>query len=468
MRRTLGEDMRPKPLVGLIAISGLALALTGLTYLPTADAQNYRMLALGSFAVSMMCFAAIYISWGRDLLRGPVLFFTLFLLFHLGLIWTLGLGGEVPVFAVSPTADLWVRTPFLGQAVWLSCLGAVVYTAVCVAMRPQGSSETTGSLTADESGPRLGAVGIIMELSGLGVLVATLMSSGGLALLTGGYVQFLESAQSAGVAYSIWLIGTGACLSQVGTRKIRRIGLSSFATYAVIFFPLGLRGSVLFPLLVLLAIRAMTGRRLRAIYLAVGAVGALALASVVRLSRVGLETNQDSSWYSSALSTISELGFSLRPTVEALRWEASGMSHTMFVSFFAVPIRTVEKVIGWHGGPPAVDMRLFNVKVFTLAGPIGGSPIAEGYDAAGTWGLVIVMAILAIVICSVSKPKTLDSVSVSRFAVVMLPVVVAVRNSFAPVVVQVSLGLAILYLSSLGARHSSSRSAPIESASLAG
>ena len=450
--------MRSKLIGSFSAVSALLIVILGTLSVSTAGPTDYQAMAIGSLVVSIICYVAVYVAWGRDFLCGPTIYLTLFSVFHLGLVWTLGFSGEGSVLAVSPLAGSWFRTSLLTHAVWLCCLAIIIFSVVAVVMRPRHERHVVLPTDREQrSSRRIGRSGLALELGGLTVLMATVISNGGLGLVTGGYIQFLESAQTSSFAYSIWLIGTGACLSQVGTRSIRRMGLLAFCLFAVIFFPIGLRGSVLFPGMVLLATCALTGRRFRTVYLGVGAAAALELAAVVRLSRVGLESSQSFSWYSPMVSTVTELGFSIRPTIEVLDWERMGRSHTMFVSFFAVPIRILEKYAGWHGGPPPLDERLFNVKVNTLVGPIGGSPVAEAFDAFGTFGVVLVLTLLAIAICYVSKPRSARSVDVGKFVVVMIPLVVAVRNSFAPVIVQLSLGLLILFVCQLPSRHAISR-----------
>jgi len=446
-----------KPIVGSIAI---ALAISGALYVGRSAPGDNRGLAIGSLLVATGCIVAVLNSWGRDLLGGPSLYLTLLLLFHFGLIWTLGFGSETTVSQVSPTSYVWVRSPYLQQSVTLACVAALTYTLVCVACARSAPVRAApypedSPLDREQSGPAaiIGQAGVLLELAGLGLLLWTVARLGGASLLKGGYLKFLESAETSGVSYGIWAVGIGACFTQLGRSATRRAGLVIFLAFAVVFFPLGLRGSVLFPAVVLLATRSRLGGRVRLAPLALGTLGVLTLASIVRVSRVtGADSADPGRWYSGAISTVTELGFSLRPVTEVLRWNDGGLPHTWFVSFIAVPLRLLEKLLEWHGGPPAVDPRLFNVKVATLAGPIGGSPIAEGYDAAGLFGVVVVAAGLAWLICRVSSPGRRGVVQDAAFPIVLLPLAIAVRNSFAPVVVQVAVGLAIVVVASKTAR----------------
>lgn len=434
-----------------VAIPGAAIvaAVVALWYLNELRPADDAAMAVASLAIALLCLFAVVRRWGGLVLRGPVVYLTLLILFHLGLVWTLGAFGETTVLDVAPFAAQWIRTQYFQPAVELSCLAVIVFSTVCVVFAPTNAAENTFAQPLDLDGDlrsgRVAAVGIAVELSGLVVLFFAVMGAGGLEVLSGGYLKFLEDAQSSGVAYGIWAIGLGACLSQLGPRSVRQVGVLVFFAFAAMMFPLGLRGSVLFPAVVLLTTRAMIGRHMRPVFLAAGSVVMLVIAAVVRQTRIG-GTVGGGPWYREAISTVTELGFSLRPAVEVLRWEDSGLPYSWFVTFVAVPIRLVERITGWHGGRPALDERLFNVKVNTLVGPIGGSPVAEGYDAAGWVGVVVVMVLIALAICWISRSNAERTRRLSMFPVVFLPLVIAVRNSFAPVLAQIIVGSVLVWL----------------------
>lgn len=427
----------------VVSYAALALAAVGIYFLYAASSGSYQSMAIASLFISAMCLVAVTRAWGRDLLQGPVLYLVLFLIFHLGIVWTLGFVGDDAVRQVSPTAFLWIRTGYFPTAVTLACVGAIVYSFVCTVLPRKPlvapTQPPTGLPRDRRMAVSLGTTGLLLEMIGLGLVFSSVVRAGGVSLLFGGYLKFLEAAQPSPLAYGIWAIGVGASLSQLGSRTTRKSGLTIFLLFALVMFPLGLRGSVLFPAAALLATRAALGQRLRPVYLGPGILAVLSLSSIVRTTRIAGPSG-GGDWYLGPISTITELGFSLRPTVEVLRWHDLGFPQTWFVSLVAVPIRLVERATNWRGGPPAVDDRLFNVKVSELAGPIGGSPVAEGYDAAGLLGTVVVMAIIALVICVISRQNTRGAMQVAMFPVVLLPLLIAVRNSFTPVIVQVIIG----------------------------
>ncbi len=301
------------------AYAALILAAAGVYYLHAARPQTDQSMAVASLLVSALCLTAVTRVWGRSLLQGPVLYLSLFLIFHLGIAWTLGFGGYEAVRQISPTAFQWIRSGYLPAAVTLACGGALVFSAVCTLLPPKQSG---GQIPREAAkGPpdvppdqrqlarSLGATGVALELVGLGLVLSSVISAGGVELLFGGYLQFLESAQPGDLAYGIWAIGVGASLSQLGTRGARRTGVTVFLLFSLVMFPLGLRGSVLFPAAVLLATRAALGERLRAAYLGVGVLAVLTLSAVVRTTRIG-GAGSAGEWYRAPISTITELGFS--------------------------------------------------------------------------------------------------------------------------------------------------------------
>lgn len=440
--------MSKKPVIHLVPFLSLITGVLGVTGLQSTGEQDFRSMAVISLAISASCVVLIASRWGTDITSGPLLYLVLFLLFHLGLIWTSGLVGEESVMNVSPTAYAWIRTPYIQPAVTLACGAALAFSATAAFLAPGDRLlfPTILNPTQDISAKRLARAGICLQIGGLTLLLITVLQSGGLGIIVGGYLSFLESAQSGGFAYGIWALGVGSCLSQLGTIMHRRMGLAVFLAFAVVLFPLGLRGSVLFPAVTLLATRAITGRRTRAIYLAAGGLAVLSLASIVRNTRVGGAVPAGDTWYSGALSTITELGFSLRPTIEVLHWADAGQSPTWFISFVAVPLRLFEKLSDWNGGPPDLDERLFNVKVNVLAGPIGGSPVAEAFDAAGVFGVFLVMVILAGAIAYCSRQVRTRAVHYALFPVVLLPLLIAVRNGFAPVLPQIIVGAIVVFV----------------------
>jgi hypothetical protein len=492
-----GVGVRP-----LLVVAALACVVGAVVVLARGDEPDLTTMAAATLVVTVGCVGVVALRWGGDLTAAPVLWLGLFCLFHFGMVWTLGVFGVTTLADVTTTAVYWVATPWLRPAVTVASVGALVFTVTALALAPRspahrarhrarylggrwrarratrhparsGSGRASGRVSGGGARHRarhraqvhgralapgqrrlcdaVAATGLALQGLGVLVLAVAIVGRGGLGLVGGGYLAFLEAAQDQTTGYALWAFGVGSSLTQLGDTTARRWGLVVFAVLALVLFPLGLRGSVLFPACVLLATRTLVGRRVPALLIGVAAVAALGGASVVRLTRVGAQPGPGG-LLDGVVSTVTELGFSIRPTAEVMRWSSAGQEPTWFVSFVAVPLRVVEGLTGWHGGPPVDDPRLFNVKVNELVGAIGGSPVAEGYDAAGVAGVVVVMVGLAVVLCRLSRGPFDTATRLAVFPVVALPLTIAVRNSFAAVVPQVAIGLAVVLAVHLWAR----------------
>lgn len=436
-----GAHLRPLALFLAVSSAVTAVVVLGLT-----AEQDFTQMSIATLVVTVACTVLVILRWGADFTRAPLFYLVLFSFFHFGLIWTMGLIGEHRVAQVSATALYWLHTPYLRPAVTTAALGTLVYSLVVAAAAPRRREAVILPRPEQALCRRLGRAGAILQIVGIVVLALAIARAGGLSLIGGGYLAFLEAAQDSMTGYAIWAVGIGASLSQLGDQSARRLGLAAFGAFALVFFPLGLRGSVLFPACVLLATRSITGRRTPSALLFGATLVALAGSAVVRTTRVRGGGGQDDGLLGGVVSTITELGFSIRPTAEVLRWADAGQEPSWFISFVAVPVRFFEGLTGLGAGAPAGDQRLFNVKVNDLVGAIGGSPVAEGFDAAGIAGVVIVMAAVAVTIGWASRGPFTTAARLALFPVVVLPITIAVRNSFAPVLTQVLLGLLVVAL----------------------
>jgi hypothetical protein len=138
------------------------------------------------------------------------------------------------------------------------------------------------------------------------------------------------------------------------------------------------------------------------------------------------------------------MGYSLRPAAVVAGWHSAAEPFRDGVTLVVVPLRFIEKITGLHGGPPNYDDRLFNAEIAQRVGPIGGSPIAEGYHNFGIAGVILLMAAIGLVVGRVDRiPRTPCGNALA--GAMLLPLFVEVRNSFAPVPVQLALGLLLLW-----------------------
>lgn len=422
-------------LLGRIVLVALALVAAVVLALGWPVPSGGVVPAAATFWASWsLCLTVLVRGHPQELYRPAAAYLVLFGLFHGGLLLSVAVRGD----SVSEDAR-WLEDAHTPQAVSLAVLGMAGYT-LAAGLAGRGAPATVASRDGAVAGP----LGVAVQVAGVGVFVAALVRAGGTDLLAGGYNTFVEvNGSDPTLAFGILCSGMGAVLAVSAGGRARIAGWVGFGLYAVIALPLGTRGEVLFPLVAMAVIEARR-HRIRTLWTFLGVVTVLLLAGVVRQTRIGgLAALSPSSWLTAPLDAVAEMGFSLRPVVVVLGWDEPQRAGATFV---AVPVRFLESFLGWHGGPPAYDDRLFNVEIANRVGHIGGSPVAEAYHNFGTLGVVLFMAALGALLARLEWRT--DAV----LGVVLLPLLIQVRNSFAPVPVQIGFGLLLVLLSRVRVR----------------
>jgi hypothetical protein len=385
------------------------------------------------WAAWAICLTVLVRGHPQGVYRPATAYLVLFGLFHGGLLLSAAMRGA------SVSADTqWLEDAHTPQAVSLCVLGMAGYTlAAGLAGRGAPPAPSRGGAVA-------GPLGLAVQLAGLGVFATALVRAGGTGLLSGGYNTFVEvNGSDTALAFGTLCTGMGAVLAVSAGGRARIAGWAGFGLYAMIALPLGTRGEVLFPLVAMVVIEARR-RRIRPLWTLLVAGAVLLCAGVIRQTRIGGLPALSGSWGLTApLDAIAEMGFSLRPVVVVLGW---GEPPRGGVTFVAVPVRFLESFLGWHGGPPVYDDRLFNIEIANRLGQIGGSPVAEAYHNFGTLGVVLFMAALGALLARLERRS--DAV----LGVVLLPLLIQVRNSFAPVPVQIGIGLLLVALTRVRVR----------------
>lgn len=422
----------PEPLGRIAAVALTAAVVAMLAWRSPSD--DVVSAAATFWASWSLCLAVLVWGHPQGLYRPAAAYLVLFGLFHGGLLLS------AAVRADSVFEDVgWLEDPHTPQAVSLAVLAMAGYT-LAAGLAGRGAAPVVASRGGDVAG----VLGVLVQLAGLGVFADALLRAGGIDLLWGGYHAFVEANGSDTVlAFGTLCSGMGAVLAVSAGGRARIAGWAGFALYAAIALPLGTRGEVLFPLVAMAVIEARR-RRIRPLWTFGGAAGVLLLAGVVRQTRLGDRSPlSPSGWLTAPLDAVAEMGFSLRPVVVVLGWDEPLRTGATFV---AVPVRFFESFLGRHGGPPVYDDRLFNVEIANRVGQIGGSPVAEAFHNFGTLGVVLFMAVLGALLAR------LECRSDAVVGVVLLPLLIQVRNSFAPVPVQIGVGLLLVALTRMRIR----------------
>jgi hypothetical protein len=417
------------------------------------DGDDMFLLAAAFVVLWVLCLVLLVIDHKERVYRASAAYLVLFGLFHGGLLISIVLGGSddfvsAETFTATKTFlatdGSWMYRGHTTQAVHLTMLGMTAFTiaaAVGAGKRPV-EPEVQPEL-AERS--VLAVIGLLVQLTGLVIFVATVLRAGGLKVLMGGYLTFRDATEfDLALGYAHLFLAVGPVLAVVAGGRARVAAWAMFVGYAAIALLIGNRGEVLFPLVVLMVVEARRGRIPRPLWTVIGTVGTLLVISLIRQTRLsGL--SGASSLSSSPLDAIAEMGYSLRPATVVLGWHSSGEPFRAGETLVAVPLRFIETLTGWHGGEPHYDDRLFNVEIMARVGPIGGSPIAESYHNFGTPGVILFMATIGLVLAWLDRAPRTPRCD-ARLGLVLLPLLLQVRNSFAPLPLQLALGLLTLWV----------------------
>lgn len=425
-----------------LLLGALAVCCVLFYQLPLTVDQPVR-LALTFWAAWAVCLSALISApWG-GLYRPSAIYLVVFGFFHGGLLVALAVRG--PDLLANFDATFAFDTNF-APSVRLAMLGMFGFTigALLFAGAPPLRDVARGASAF--AGTRVGPAGVALELLGVVLFFITLIRAGGLGLLSGGYLTYIEGNSNDGLAgYSFLCVGMGAVLAILSGGRSRRHAWMLFLVFAAISFPLGQRSSALFPLAAMLVAEARCGRRLRRVPSLVGALVISTAIGIVREARVSSYAIPDlKSLLQAPLDALAEMGGSLRTVVIVQDWHSSGEAFRKGSTLTVWPVRMIEQLTGWHGGPPEYDDRLFNVEIAERAGPLGGSPIAEGYHNGGLIGVFGLMFLLGLFMAWIDR-RPAGSAGDLRL-LFLVPLLVQIRNSFGPLPAWIVLGGLLVFL----------------------
>jgi oligosaccharide repeat unit polymerase len=213
------------------------------------------------------------------------------------------------------------------------------------------------------------------------------------------YAQYNEGARgvssfSVGILKFIYTVITALLFYGLLYSKDWRPLIVIFSVWSAVAFPIGLRGEVLFPLVMAAPILVIQGRiRLRPVMLGVLVIAGLLASSFVRTYRND-PSFQSAAENTSVLMGLAELGGSLRPAYEVRRWIDTGVDDFRWGETFYAPFeRTFQSIMPFYQRLPArEDMRLMNVAIVehTNGGNYGFSIAAESYINFGFAGAVVI------------------------------------------------------------------------------
>jgi hypothetical protein len=432
-----------------VAAAASAAAVVGLASEMTAlPARQLHGLAAGL----SVAFVAV-LAWShRDGVWTPsAAYLAVFWVFHFGAVTLAALGG-LPDNALSHYAASWFFSDSGDTAVVLALMGLLAATTGAGLGRlGKGLRRPRISAAADQRFTRLSTTaGAALLLLGTFTWYGLIVVVGGRRLLFSSYVEYLAAVSPYNwlLGFTWLMIGWGIVLVvSAPPSRSRRVGLIALGVLAITALGTGLRGDLLFPLVAAGVVRAKGGRPLSLKVTAVAVVvGLLAISALQTLRLYGIRQTREAQVTASIASGLQELGMSLRPVERAVVWRESGEPLRLGSSYWAPLDRALVYVVpGWERPPAARDMRLMNVLVQQRVGMIGFSPVAESYLNFGVAGVLAVMLLLGFVL------GRFDQLPVTRLhqvtvGLILVPLLVNVRNSFAEVPAHLVLSIALILL----------------------
>ncbi|ALS98653.1 O-antigen polysaccharide polymerase Wzy [Lacimicrobium alkaliphilum] len=452
MQFTLNNQLLGKTLAIWLLLMALTLYLAVSSRAVEVDRDQLEWLASASWITLLLVLAN---TLPRGIWSISFIFFASLGIFHAGLIFTNSLGAITDEDILYHIGFWFYRdeTTLAIELVNLAILGFALGTLLTSKASLPDYKTRGGSFNQR-----------VYHFGGL-LLIASMLGFFALASFTGvlgsygAYLDLLSKVPLLGViyAYLYFFIGLGLVMVSATYRKgFTPLYFVLFGVWALIAFRLGLRGEVMFPLMVS---GAMFGRRnltLSVPVIMLLLVVFLTVTTIVKNARISGDYTDIPTF--NPLNAVAEMGASLRPVQEVIKWQAEGDTLLYGGSYWAPFERQIALIVpGMARVPATSDPRLLNVVVAERAGPIGFSPVAEAYANFGKGGVVFIMLLLGALMGKLDNipPSTRKDIVIGA---ALLPVFIMIRNSFTHVPVQVILGvvisLAVIFLASgKGDRH---------------
>lgn len=395
-------------------------------------------------------YLAIIQSDQRRLWSPAAIFFVIFAFFHFGLAIMVLLGGGVDEIAWFHDREVPYAMALVGLGGIGLALGSIAPMVLRVfavraatALRAQQVPTSTPSeVLFTQLVTQIGAAVAIACI--LGWIMMTVIASGG-RLFGLNYGEFLLATEGYPRPWLTFGIAIGVSLTAIDvSQRLSRVALGAFVVWALIALPIGVRGDVMFPAAGALAAQGWRLRAIPARYFLVGAVVMLSFASLLREIRMEGVSKVDWRWeVINPANTMRELGQSLRPTYETIRWIDDGDQFLEGASFWSPIERGFLRLFPIQDREVVDEDRQMTVLVFQRVGPIGFSPVAEAYYNFGVVGVPLVMAIIGLIVCALGMA---GATPVGRAAMLatLVPLLIFVRNSFTQVPGQIVIGLSLV------------------------
>ena len=411
---------------------------------------SLRTLAIiSTILILIILILLIRLTW-RGLWSASATYLLIFSLFHFGALYVLGLGLSFSTY-FDQYYKTWFYNVFTKEAIILSLIG---FFACCMGIHlaflsiKKPVAKVTREADLDKLLSQLFSLAGFMIMA-IGILIwfIIVIRVENIFILLGSYEEYLVATAGQGIlAYSNYAIALGLpLLASVANSRWHIWGYSLFVVWALIAFPLGLRGEVLFPLGAAVVVAVRNGYKLSLFRALIIFVLLLSFISVVRqIRQVGLSEIAAEEVDLNPIDALLEMGGSLRSVTETVAWEAAGEDFIYGASYWAPLERLILRFVPGIDSPNAFyDYRLLNVLIMRRVGPIGYSPIAEAFRNFGAIGVFMILLLTGVLLGRLDLwPST--TIRNSLLVVIYVPLLVQIRNSFTSVPFQWIIGLVLI------------------------
>lgn len=441
-----GRSTRPTGVSPAAAVWALGyLVLIAVLFLIREDFVRWSYTGMGQFITLFGGVALVQtIAAAPQRMWSPSsVLFLIFFLFHCGLAVVLSFS-TVPEDAYD--LKYWFSRRETRSALWLVMVGVTSYAAgvgLARAFRMQRSTAPTPPGVPDLDNNAVAALGAALVVFAVSLWFLNALVTGGPGLLVGSYREFLDAANNNVILVAYYTVNAGVVLV-AATSKTRwhRPAWIAFGLFALVGFPLGLRGEVLFPLATAAAIASSRGFRMRtgrAIVLIVLLLAGISMARQMRQVGVGSLSFREISGHPQ--DALIELGTSLHPVQQVVLWHDRGEAFAHGATYWAPVDRFIYYFIpGWTRPPIDLDERMMSVVIAERAGPIGFSIVAEAYHNFASEGVVVILLVVGFLFGRIDlrSPSRRHQIWVGTL---LLAVLSHVRNPFVGVPVTLLVGL---------------------------
>ncbi len=261
------------------------------------------------------------------------------------------------------------------------------------------------------------------------------------------YASYLKAVDGTAVASFYYLIALSLPLALISyKRSLARIAVLFFLAFAIVGFPLGLRGEVLFTGVVALCVVGMQ-RKMPGWRVTVAAI-ALLLIPIAVVSQTRQEGGAAGGVSTDPMQALYEMGGSVRVVSEVVRWsESNGVPLAMGETYVTPSVHTFRRfVLRTVDFDASTDQGYMATRIINQFGYIGSSIVAEAYLNFGRWAAPLMLAMWGALLSWLTR---FTDRSVARFAVAVVGATVfqqLVRNAFESAPVLILYGFVIVLM----------------------